>query len=129
MCITVLLADDKEIVRRAIRGLLNESPEIELVGEAANFAQTIQMTQELKPQVIVMDLHMPDQRLGESMSARDLGSSLLLAMSLANDDEARFLAESFGAVKLLDKAQLYDELIPAIIQLSAPNTSSAAAGK
>ena len=55
MPIKVLLADDSEIVRRGIRALLRSQPEIELVGEAADFCQTIRMMNELKPQVIVLD--------------------------------------------------------------------------
>jgi hypothetical protein len=55
------VADDSDIVRRAIRSILATQPEVELVGEAADFAQTIQMANDLKPQVIVMDLHMPDE--------------------------------------------------------------------
>ena len=46
----VLLADDSDVVRRAIRSLLEAQPEVEVVGEAADFAQTIQMANELKPQ-------------------------------------------------------------------------------
>jgi len=60
MPITVLLADDAAIMRRAIRNVLESDPEIKIVGETADFARTIQMAADLKPQVVVMDLHMPD---------------------------------------------------------------------
>jgi DNA-binding NarL/FixJ family response regulator len=129
MCISVLLADDKEIIRQAIRKLLADNPEVQLIGEAADFAQTIQMTQELKPNVVVMDLHLADFRNGENISDMPLGKSRLLAMSLANDEEAIVLAESLGAIRLLDKMNLYDELIPAIIELGAPSANAASAGK
>jgi chemotaxis response regulator CheB len=56
MQIKVLLAEDSELVRRAIRRLLEQDPEIELVGEAANFAETIRMLSDLGPQVIVISL-------------------------------------------------------------------------
>lgn len=61
MPIKVLLVDDNDVVRRVIRGLLEQHPEIELVGEATGFAQTIQMTNDLKPHVIVLDLHLKDE--------------------------------------------------------------------
>jgi chemotaxis response regulator CheB len=54
MPIKVLLADDTDFVRRAIRRLLEAQSEIEVVGEAANFVETIQMSNDLKPEVIVM---------------------------------------------------------------------------
>jgi hypothetical protein len=55
------LADDSEIVRRGIRQLLSAETEIEIVGEAADFAQTVQMVSDVKPEVIVLDLHMPGE--------------------------------------------------------------------
>ena len=119
MPIKVLLADDSEIVRRGIRALLRSQPEIELVGEASDFRQTIRMMKELKPQVIVLDLHMPD---GTEAMLLDVKSHLnhdsrVLAMSVANDPETKSLAESLGTFPLLDKMELGDKLIPTIIQL------------
>ena len=60
MPVTIFLTDDKECVRRAIRLLLDSNPEIRMVGEAATFQQTIQRVSQLKPQIVVMDLHMSD---------------------------------------------------------------------
>jgi len=127
MPITVLVADDAEIVRRAIRSLLMLYPAIQIVGEAGNFAQTIQMAKDLKPQVIVMDLHM--SREGHGLD-HDLQSCLsdgstLLAISISNDEKAEEFARSLGAVKLLDKMNLYNELIPAIIHLASSANAQA----
>ncbi|HXM94841.1 MAG TPA: response regulator [Candidatus Dormibacteraeota bacterium] len=60
MSIRVIFADDTEIIRRAIRNLLDGEPNIKIVGKAANFAQTIQMIEDLRPEVVIMDLYMPD---------------------------------------------------------------------
>ena len=127
MPIKVLLADDSGIVRRAIRSLLEAEPEIELVGEAVNFAQTIQLANELRPQVIVMDLHMPDET---KVTPEDVKSHLnhgsgLLAISLWNDDEAKALAASYGAATLLEKMDLGTKIIPTINQLGLPNVQAA----
>jgi DNA-binding NarL/FixJ family response regulator len=126
MPIKVLLADDSELVRRGIRDLLRSQPEIELVGEAADFRQTIRMMKELKPQVIVLDLHMPD---GTEATLLDVKSHLhhesrVLPMSVSNDPETKALAKSLGTVPLLDKMQLGDKLIPTIMQLVLPKTRS-----
>jgi len=122
MSIKVLVANDSEIVRRGIRDLLCSHPEIELVGEAADFRETIQMMNELNPQVIVLDLFMPDgteaaiQRVKSCLNQ----DSRLLAISLSNDENAMALVESLGAVALLDKMELSHKLIPTIMQLVSP---------
>jgi two-component system invasion response regulator UvrY len=117
--IKVLLADDSEIVRRGIRQLLAAETEIEIVGEAVNFAQTIRMTRDLNPQVVILDLHMPDEnniRPQEVKSLVTLGSQLL-AISIWNEKDSKELAESLGADVLLDKMNLASTLIPTIMQL------------
>jgi two-component system chemotaxis response regulator CheB len=54
MTISVLLADDSEIMRKVIVDLLKSDPEIEVVAESVGFAQTIQLAAKLHPQVIVL---------------------------------------------------------------------------
>ena len=62
MAITVLLADDHEVMRKTIARLLASDPEIELVAEAASFAQTMDLLTSLHPKIVVLDLHMGDER-------------------------------------------------------------------
>lgn len=57
--ITVLLADDHALVRRGFRRLLEDDPEITVVGEASNGDEAVRLAAELKPGVIVMDCAMP----------------------------------------------------------------------
>jgi len=115
--ITVLLADDKEVVLSSIRLLLSPDQEIRIVGEAGSFYQTIQSALDLKPQVVVMDLHMPDE---SSVSPQEIKSLLerlgsrLIGISFWNDEDTQARAQSLGAVCLLDKLRLVTELIPAI---------------
>lgn len=114
----VLLADDSDVVRRAVRLLLEQDPEIELVGEATNFAETIQMLTDLRPQVIVMDLHMRDDTKFKPSELKScLNGSHIVAISIWNDEETKALADSYGAATLLDKVNLTDELIPTIKRL------------
>ncbi|HCE46034.1 MAG TPA: DNA-binding response regulator [Lentisphaeria bacterium] len=57
--ITVLLADDHAVVREGLRSLLELSGNFEVVGEAANGLEAVEMARELRPNVVVMDLAMP----------------------------------------------------------------------
>ena len=129
MPIKLLLADDSDVMRPAIVRLLKEDPRIELVGEAASFAETLQLTAVLKPDVLLMDLHMRDEREYPPELVKSqvlLNTKCILAISVWNDRDAKALAESFGAKVLLDKNNLFSELIPAITQfcphVSMPKT-------
>jgi len=57
--ITVLLADDHALVRRGFRRMLEDDPGIEVVGEASDGAEAVELAQKLRPTVIVMDYAMP----------------------------------------------------------------------
>jgi DNA-binding NarL/FixJ family response regulator len=117
---SVLLADDSDLMLRMIRRLLQERPEIEFLGQAKNFAQTLQMTGELKPQVVVMDLHMADETEFEPdfIKSQLLRSAQhIVIMSVWNDEESQALANSYGAASFLDKNTLSSSLIPAILNL------------
>src|SRR6478752_3230567 len=57
--ITVLLAEDHEIVREGFRSLLKHEHDIEVVGEAETGRQAVQLTRTLRPAVVVMDIAMP----------------------------------------------------------------------
>lgn len=57
--ITVLLVDDHSLVRKGFRRILEDEADIRVVGEAGDGSQAVQLAQELKPQVIVMDMAMP----------------------------------------------------------------------
>ncbi|HZU24762.1 MAG TPA: response regulator transcription factor [Bryobacteraceae bacterium] len=57
--ITVLLVDDHSLVRKGFRRMLEDEPDIKVVGEAGDGSDAVRLAQELKPQVIVMDMSMP----------------------------------------------------------------------
>jgi two-component system response regulator NreC len=60
MTVTILLADDHPIVRHGLRHLLEEEPEIRIVGEASDGLQAVQLTEKFKPNVLIVDMMMPD---------------------------------------------------------------------
>ena len=121
MPIKVLLADDTDLMRHAIRKLITEEPRIELVGEASNFGQAMQLIADIKPEVLLLDLHLAEKREFTPALVKSRLASVenVLAVSFSNDAEAEALAESYGAKLLLDKMKLFNQLIPAILNCSA----------
>ena len=120
MPVRVLVADDSAIMLEAIRKLLDGERQIEIVGEASTFAAAMQMIADLKPDVLVLDLHMPHNRgLHVPLVKAQLSCvEYTLAISFANDEEAKSLAAGYGAIALLDKMNLYSQLVPAITRLA-----------
>lgn len=123
--IKLLLADDSVIMREAIKKLLAEEPRIKIVGEAPSFAAAMQMIADTKPDVLLLDLHLPQKRDLQPLLVKSQLRCVdyTLAISFANDEEAKSLAAGYGAVALLDKMSLYSELLPAIARLSEPQPS------
>ena len=82
----------------------------------------MQMVANFKPHVLLLDLHMPQKRdlLAPVVKSQLSCIEYTLAISFANDEEAKSLAASYGAVALLDKMSLYSALVPAIMRLSEP---------
>jgi DNA-binding NarL/FixJ family response regulator len=118
MCVNVFVADDAAVMRKAIRSILSDRKDIAVVGEASNFRETIQKTAELHPDLIILDVNMPDRnRIAPSEVRSLLNGAKVLAITLGADDLNEELLNSVGAAKLLDKMELANELIPAILEL------------
>jgi two-component system response regulator NreC len=127
MPIKVLLADESNVMRGAIVQLLKDDARVALVGEANTFAKLMQMTADFKPEILLMELHLPEKRDFTPIFVKSqLGSLPVIAISVSNDAEAMDLAVSYGARVLLDKMSLYGELVPAILKF-ARNAPHAAA--
>lgn len=98
---------------------LKDDADIEVLAVGDDFAQTMKLATELRPHVVVLDLHMSDENtVTPSQVKASLSGSRLIAMSFWKDDETKSLAETFGAVTLLDKTTLATDLIPAIKRYS-----------
>ena len=123
MCVRVFLADDADVMRRAIQRLLSNREDISVVGEASTFYETIEKTSELHPDLIILDLNLPDRNhIAPSEAKRLLNGAKVLAITLSTDDLKEELLASVGAVRLLDKMKLANELIPAILELAPEKT-------
>ncbi len=125
MKIKVLLADDSDLMRSAIRRTLQEDSRIQVVGEASSFAKTMQMIADSKPDVLLLDLHLAEKRdfAPSFVKSQLVTVRNVVAVSFSTDDEAQALARSYGASALLDKMNLYNEMIPTIMQCSVDEAS------
>jgi DNA-binding NarL/FixJ family response regulator len=114
MC-KVLIADDSDIMRGAIRSRLQDDSSFQIVGEASCFADVIRLMTDSRPDIVILDLSMPEkERFPPELVRAQLSGVATVAVSLANDDAAQSMARSYGATVLLDKITLYADLIPAI---------------
>ncbi len=114
--IRVLLADDHAVVRDGLRALLDESEEIEVVAQAANGLETVQQARELKPDVVVMDIAMP-QLNGIEATRRvlaDCPECRVLILSQYEDADHVLAALCAGATGYLLKRDAGAELAEAI---------------
>ena len=126
LSVRLLIADDSDFVRRAICNVLKEEPRITVSGEARTYAELLKMLNESKPEVVLMDVHMPDEEQFAPATIKDhLSGSCLLAMSIFADEETNILAQSYGAFTLLDKMDLGSRLIPAIEECTREKKKSA----
>ena len=113
--ISVLLADDHTILRHGLRRILAAEDDIEVVAEAANGLEAVKLAKQLQPNVVIMDISMPDQDGLESLRqiVKSLPSRVLM---LTVHLEHQFITEalSAGAAGYLAKDSLDRELISAV---------------
>jgi NarL family two-component system response regulator LiaR len=117
--IRVLIADDHAIVRKGIRALLATEPDIDVVGEAKDGNEAISEAQRLEPEVILMDLVMPEVdgiAAIRYITLRQPKAGILVLTSFSTDDKV-FPAVKAGAMGYLLKDSDPDELIQAIRQV------------
>ncbi len=116
MPIRVLLADDHSVVRQGLRMFLALDSELEVVAEAANGAEAVRLANELKPDVVLMDLLMPEMDGIEATATirRQLPDTEVIALTSVLEDEKVFGAIRAGAIGYLLKDTEADELCRAI---------------
>lgn len=112
----ILIVDDHPVVRAGLRGMLSGQPDFEVVGEAANGAEAIVMTKRLNPNVVLMDLRMPEMdgvtAIGQ-IKARHPEIQILVLTTYDSDSDILPAIES-GATGYLLKDTPREELFQAI---------------
>ncbi|HFQ94881.1 MAG TPA: response regulator transcription factor [Anaerolineae bacterium] len=114
--IRIFHADDHALVREGVRALIGTEPEMTLVGEADNGADTIEQVLALKPDVILLDLQMPQKSGLEAITTikETLPDARILVVTSFADDDNVFPAIKAGALGYLLKDSSPEELLHAI---------------
>ena len=119
--VRVLIVDDDDLMRAGLRGVLASDERIELVGEADNGRQAVYRTRLLKPDVVLMDVRMPD--LDGISATRELLAAFpevkVVILTTFEQDDYIFGALSAGASGFLLKRTRPEELIAAIHTIAA----------
>ncbi len=114
--VRILIAEDQALVRRGTTVLLSMEKDMEVVGQACDGVEAVAMANELRPDVVLMDLHMP--RLGGVAATREITRTLpgtqVLVLTTLNDDETVFEAVRAGAQGYLLKDVTEQELLDTI---------------
>ena len=114
--IRVLIADDQALVRRGMTLMLSVEPDLEVVGQACDGVEAVEMAQQLYPDVVLMDLNMP--RKGGVAATRDIASSLphthVLVLTTMDAEETVFEAIRAGAQAYLLKDATEEELLETV---------------
>jgi DNA-binding NarL/FixJ family response regulator len=122
--ITVLLAEDHQMVREGFRALLEHEGDIEVIGEAADGRQAVELTRKLHPAVVVMDIAMP---LLNGMEAarqirKDFPDTRVLFLSAHSDDAYVDQVAVLGATGFLLKQTSSENLAKAIRAIQKGNS-------
>jgi len=122
--ISVLLVDDHALVRRGFRRMLDDDETLEVVGEASNGVEAVQLADKLKPQVIVMDCQLPQMTGLEATRKilQDRPETAILMLSMHSEDTLVRQALEAGARGYVLKNALDLDLARAIKEVAAGNS-------
>lgn len=112
----ILIADDHGIVRQGLRSLIEHEPDMEVVGEAQDGHAVLRLAKDLKPDVIIMDITMPELNGIEATREvlRTVPATKVIALSMHAEGHIVKEALNAGACGYILKTNLFDELVRAL---------------
>jgi DNA-binding NarL/FixJ family response regulator len=119
--ISVLLVDDHSLVRRGFRRILEDAPDIKVVGEASDGAEAVRLAEELKPRLVMMDCALPGiSGLDATRSIlKKLPGTAILMLSMHSEDTWVRQALEAGARGYILKSAVDMELVTAVRRVAA----------
>lgn len=123
--IRILLADDHALFRRALADLINRQPGFTVVAEAANGAEAVKQAMRVKPDLVLMDIHMPelDGIQATQQLASKLSDTRIVMLTVSEEDQDLFKAIQAGAhgylLKKIEPESLF-ELLRGVFRGEAP---------
>lgn len=114
--IRVLIVDDHPIVRKGIRNMLDPATGISVVGEASNGAEALQMIKDLKPEVVLLDMKLPDMSGIDVIKKIYEGKLSSRVLGLSSYDDRHFISQllNYGASGYLLKEEVPEDIIEAV---------------
>src|SRR5262249_15944438 len=112
----VLIADDHQILREGLAGILRNQPDLEIVGEAANGLAALELARKTKPDVVLMDIHMP-QMNGIEATRRitsELKDIQLIGLSMNEEESVSEAMKKAGALDYFTKGGSTEALLASI---------------
>lgn len=116
----ILIADDHGIVRDGLKSLLNEQPDMEVVGEAENGQTAVRMAEEHSPDIVIMDMSMPLLNGVEAtrMILKNNPNTRVMILSMHSDRHIVKETLEAGASAYVLKSHLFDEMLRALETLA-----------
>ncbi|MER6127458.1 response regulator transcription factor [Streptomyces sp. NPDC001795] len=116
MTVRVVLADDQQLIRTALRMVMADIEDVEVVGEASTGGEAVALTEELGPDVVVMDIRMPEMDGIEATRRITEGSTdtRIVVLTTFDDDDYVYGALRAGASGFLVKDMALDDIIGAV---------------
>jgi DNA-binding NarL/FixJ family response regulator len=120
----VLLVDDHEVVRKGLRSLIDSRSEFEIVGEAINGKDAVEKTTRLKPDVVILDLSMPEMSGLEATRqiVQSVPQTQVLVLTIHDSENMASAALQAGARGYVLKSDAGRELLTALISLREHKT-------
>jgi len=124
MSIRIFIADDHEIMREGMCALLKRRPDIEVVGQAADGRQAVQLVKELVPDIVIMDIGMPNLNGIEATRQMVADNPKLKVMALSTHSDGTIVAKMLkaGAAGYMLKESAFAELMTGIDAMAKGNT-------